>query len=61
MFEEEPAKEKTIDTIGQNLDPWSVGDLEQLILRLKNELHRVEDELSRKRGERSAAESLFKS
>ena len=60
MLEEDEIQPKLEDTIGQNLDVWSVGDLEDLVLRLQTEIQRVEEECNRKRGERSAAESLFK-
>jgi uncharacterized small protein (DUF1192 family) len=61
MFDEDEVQPKSEDIIGQNLDVWSVGDLEDLILRLQAEIKRVEAECNRKRGDRSAAESLFKS
>ncbi len=60
MFDEDEVQPKSEDVIGQNLDTWSVGDLEDLILRLQAEIRRVEQERNRKRGDRSAAESLFK-
>lgn len=60
MFDEDEVQPKSEYIIGQNLDVWSVGDLEDLILRLQAEIKRVEAERNRKRGDRSAAESLFK-
>jgi uncharacterized small protein (DUF1192 family) len=60
MFDDDETEPKIEDVIGQNLDTWSVGDLEELIQRLQAEIKRVELERNRKRGDRSAAESLFK-
>ena len=61
MFDEDEVQPRSEDVIGQNLDAWSVGELEELIQRLHAEIKRVEAERNRKRGDRSAAESLFKS
>ena len=60
MFDEDDFQPKSEDVIGQNLDAWSVDDLGDLIIRLQTEIRRVEEDINRKRGDRSAAESLFK-
>ena len=60
MFEEEAPKPKPGYRLGENLDAWSVGDLRELTEDLKKEIERVESEIARKRGDLSAAESLFK-
>jgi uncharacterized small protein (DUF1192 family) len=60
MFDEDEFQPKSEDIIGQNLDVWSVSDLEDLILRLQTEIKRVEAERNRKYGDRFSAESLFK-
>lgn len=61
MFDDDEVQSKPEEFIGQNLESWSVNDLEDLIDRLQAEIKRVEVEKNRKRGDRSVAESLFKS
>lgn len=60
MFEEEDPKPQLGYRIGDDLEKWSVGDLQELLEDLKKDMERVEAEISRKRGDISAAESLFK-
>ena len=60
MFEDEAPKPVEGYRLGENLDAWSVGDLNDLINDLNNEIRRVEAEIGRKQGDLSAAESLFK-
>lgn len=60
MFEDDAPKPETGYRLGDNLDKLSVGDLEDLIGDLAQEIERVKAEVSRKRGDLSAAESLFK-
>ena len=43
------------------LDRLSAGDLEEYRARLVGEIARVDAEMERRRGQRAAAESLFKS
>lgn len=61
MIDEEPQKPLPGYRLGENLDVWSVGDLESLVDDLQSEVARVEAEIRRKKGDYSAAESLFKS
>ncbi len=61
MFEEEPPKPVAGYRLGENLEAWSVEDLADLVDNLKSEIERVQTEVARKRGDLSAAESLFKS
>lgn len=59
MFEEEAPKPKPGHRLGDNLDALSVGDLQELVAELQEEIRRVEADMERKRGGLSAAESLF--
>lgn len=61
MFDDEEVQSRPEEFIGQNLESWSVKDLEDLIMRLQTEIKRVEGERVRKSGGLSVAESLFKS
>lgn len=61
MFEDDAPKPVEGYRLGDDLSKWSVGDLKELLEDLRNEAARVEAEISRKRGDLSAAESLFKS
>ncbi len=61
MFDEETPKPTPGYRLGDNLEKFSVGDLEELIRDLRTEIERAEADLKRKRGGLSAAESLFKS
>ena len=61
MIDEEPQKPPPGYRLGENPDVWSVGDLESLVDDLQSEMARVEAEIRRKKGDYSAAESLFKS
>ena len=61
MFEDDEPKPVAGYRLGDDLSKWSVGDLKELLEDLHNEAARVEAEISRKRGDLSAAESLFKS
>lgn len=60
MFEEDAPKPASGYRLGDNLDAWSVEDLRELLDRLRGEIDRVQLEVDRKRGDLSAAESLFK-
>ncbi|MGZ0190375.1 MAG: DUF1192 domain-containing protein [Alphaproteobacteria bacterium] len=60
MFDEETPEPAPGYQLGDNLEAWSVDDLDELLGNLKTELARVEGEIDRKRGRISSAESLFK-
>lgn len=60
MFEDDLPKPAAIYSLGDSLDKLSVGDLEELLQDLRQEVERVEQEFRRKSGGLSAAESLFK-
>lgn len=61
MFEDEAPKPQTGYRLGEDLAKWSVEDLQRLLDDLAGEAKRVEAEIRRKRGDLTAAESLFKS
>lgn len=61
MFEDDAPKPVPGYRLGEDLEKWSVGDLKLLLEDLSAETARVEAEIRRKRGDLSAAESLFKS
>ena len=60
IFEDEPRKKPRIHEIGQDLSLLSVGELEERIGLLREEIARLEAELSAKGTTRSAAEALFR-
>lgn len=60
LFDDEPAKKVRVHEIGQNLAALSVGDLQERIEQLKDEIHRLETELGTKDSTKAAAEALFK-
>ncbi|MBX3571722.1 MAG: DUF1192 domain-containing protein [Mesorhizobium sp.] len=60
LFEEEPRKKKTVHEIGQDLATLSVGELEERISLLREEISRLEAEKAAKGTTRSAADALFK-
>lgn len=47
--------------LGDSLELFSIAELEELLTALGDERDRVKSELSRKRAQASAAESLFRS
>jgi uncharacterized small protein (DUF1192 family) len=53
-------KKKIAHEIGQNLDLLSVGELGERVVLLKEEIARLETEMSRKRASKSAADIFFK-
>ena len=59
MFEDDPPKPDLRYRIGENLESYSVVDLDELLKSLEDEIKRVHDEKARKKGDLSAAESLF--
>lgn len=60
MMEEEAPEAVAGYRLGENLEAWSVSDLNALVDKLKREIERVHEEVGRKRGDLNAAESLFK-
>ena len=59
MFEEDEPRLDLRYRIGENLESYSVVDLEELMQRLEAEIGRVKLEIDRKKGDLNAAESLF--
>ncbi len=60
LFDEEPGKKKLPHEIGQDLSALSAGELSERISQLKDEIVRLEQELSAKSATRTAADALFK-
>ena len=59
MFEEDEPRADLRYRIGENLESYSVVDLEELMQNLEAEIGRVKLEIDRKKGDLNAAESLF--
>jgi uncharacterized small protein (DUF1192 family) len=57
---DELPKKKITHEMGQNLDLLSVGELAERVALLKDEIARLEAEMSRKRASKSAADIFFK-
>lgn len=60
IFDEEPAKVSRKHEIGQDLALLSVDELRHRIAMLKDEIARIEAELSAKGATKAAAEALFR-
>lgn len=60
LFDDEPARKKTVHEIGQDLALLSVGELNERIGLLRAEIARLEGELTSKGATKSAAEALFR-
>lgn len=60
IFEDEPGKKPKTHEIGQDLSLLSVGELEERIGLLRDEIARLEAELKAKGATKSAAEALFR-
>jgi uncharacterized small protein (DUF1192 family) len=58
--EDDRPKKKIAHEIGQDLTLLSVGELTERIGLLKDEIARIEADMARKRGVKSAADSIFK-
>ena len=57
---DELPKKKTTHEMGQKLDLLSVDELAERVAILKEEIARLETEISRKRASKSAADTFFK-
>lgn len=57
---DELPKKKIVHELGQDLSLLSVGELNERITALKEEIARLEAELARKHSSKSAADSFFK-
>ena len=60
LFDDEPRKLKRVHEIGQDLATLSVGELEERIGQLREEIVRLEAEMQAKGATKSAADALFK-
>lgn len=61
MFDDVDAKKKMSGKeIGQNLEQFSVAELEGYISALENEIERVRQDIGRKKASQSAADAFFK-
>lgn len=60
LFEEEPRKKARVHEIGQDLSLLSVGELQDRIAALREEIVRLEAELAAKGSTKAAAEALFR-
>jgi len=64
---EEPAEPRRargqafVEALREDLDLYSVEDLEERIAGLEGEIARMKDQLDRKKASRSAADTFFKS
>ena len=61
LFDDDAPKKKIAHEIGQELSLLSVGDLDERIVILKQEIVRLEADRAGKSASRSAAETFFKS
>lgn len=59
-FDDEPVKPVRNHEIGQDLSMLSVGELEERIVQLRNEIARLEADVKSKSVTRAAAEALFR-
>lgn len=60
LLEDEPQKKVPVHGIGQDLAALSLDELRNRIEQLRNEIARIEAELSAKGETKAAAEALFK-
>jgi uncharacterized small protein (DUF1192 family) len=60
MDEDDRPKKKIVHDIGQDLTLLSVGELNERIALMKEEIARLEADIGRKQASRSAADQFFK-
>ena len=60
VFDDEPKKPARVHEIGQDLSLLSVGELNERIMQLRDEIARLEEELKSKGTTKQAAEALFR-
>lgn len=60
FFDEDRPVKKTVHEIGQDLSILSVGDLDDRIALLRQEILRLEADRQKKQAGRSAADNLFR-
>jgi uncharacterized small protein (DUF1192 family) len=60
MFDEDEVKKPKVHEVGMPIDTMSVGELEERIELLREEIGRLEQAIAARRNTRAAADSLFK-
>ena len=60
MFDDEGSKKSRAHEVGMPIETMSVGELEERIDLLRNEISRLEQAIAARRNTKTAAESLFK-
>jgi uncharacterized small protein (DUF1192 family) len=60
MFDEDEVKKPKVHEVGMPIDTMSVGELEERIELLREEIGRLEQAITARRSTRAAADSLFK-
>ena len=60
IFDDEPRKPARVHEIGQDLTLLSVGELNERIALLREEIARLEADIAKKQSSRSAADQFFK-
>jgi uncharacterized small protein (DUF1192 family) len=60
LFDDDRPKPKRLHEIGQDLSLLSVGELEERMNMLEEEIMRLREEKDRKAGSKAAAESFFR-
>lgn len=60
MFDDEGSKKSRAHEVGMPIETMSVGELEERIDLLRNEISRLEQAIAARHNTKTAAESLFK-